>query len=114
MKSSESQPKFFTISGRRALMSLALASLLGCVSISPALADRNYGHDRDRHGDYGQRGWHNTHHRAWRAPQQGHWSRPEYRQPYIYAQPIYVVPPAYYEPRRPSGISLYFPLDFRR
>ena len=122
MKSSESQPKFFTTSGRRAVMSLALASVMGCMSISPALAERNYDHDRDQRGDYGQRGWHGDHHdewrgerhREWREHQRSYWSRSEYPQPYIYAQPMYVAPPAYYEPRRSPGVSLYLPFDYRR
>ena len=114
MKSAESRPKFFTTTGRRAVMSLALASILGCISISPALAERNNGQDRDQHGDYGQRGWRGNHHREWREHQHGYWSRSEYRQPYIYSQPIYVAPPAYYPPRRAPGVSLYLPLDYRR
>ena len=102
MESSFRRTSLFSLTATKVVMALALASVLSGLSISPALAQRNDGWDRDR-----QRG---DHQREWRRD--GY--RPEYRQPYHYAQPVYVPPPVYYEPRQSPGISLFFPLDLRR
>jgi hypothetical protein len=76
----------------RIAMALALASVIGGLSVTPALARDNdrrdgRGHERDR-------------------------DRHEYRRPY--SQPVYAPPPVYYAPQQSPGISLFFPLDFRR
>ena len=94
--------------GRRTLWALALAAALGVMGTTPALADRE--DHRDRHDN--RRGNHSQ--REWRG---NHWvdgGRPVYRHPYAYAQPVYVPPPVYYEPRPSPGINLFFPLDLRR
>ena len=93
---------------RRVMMALASVAVLGVVCVSPALAERD--NHRDRHDN--RRGANNQ--REWRG---NHWvygGRPLYRHPYAYAQPVYVPPPVYYEPRQSPGISLFFPLDMRR
>ena len=84
-------------------MALALTSLIGGLSISPALAAKD-----DGRGHGARQSDHNK-----RAPR-GEGYRPEYRRPYYYAQPVYVPPPVYYEPRQSPGISFFFPLDLRR
>lgn len=90
---------------RQALMVVALTAMIGVLSVSPAFADD--GHDqRGNHGrrdHYGDRRQHDRH---------GDRRDYEYRR-YNYAQPVYA-PPVYYEPRQSSGISLFFPMDFRR
>jgi len=91
-------------------MALAFASAISSLSILPALADNDDGYGRgDRHGDHGQRDRHGDNgRREWRGDREG------YGYPYTYAQPVYVPPPVYYEPRRESsGISIFFPIDLR-
>lgn len=108
MKLSLAQAKYAGPTGRKFMMSCALAALIGGLSIAPALADRDDDHGRSgRHGNHHQREWRGDRHADY-----GY--RAEYRRPYYYAQPVYVPPPAYYEPRRSPGISLFFPLDLRR
>jgi|ERR1035438_2113661 hypothetical protein len=104
MKSSIRQPRYFGSSGRKVVLALALATVMGAMSISPALADTNDGRDRQN-----QRHWRGDH-------RDGYYNgyRPQYRRPYVYAQPVYVPPPVYYEPRQSPGISLFLPLDLRR
>jgi hypothetical protein len=112
MKSSILQTRYFKPTGRKAVMALAIASVISGLSIAPAFADKNDGHDKgNRHGNKHSQ-------REWRGDREGYgggyYYRPEYRQPYYYAQPVYVPPPVYYEPRQSPGISLFFPLDLRR
>ncbi len=97
------QSKALSRGGRRLALSLALATLLGAAGIAPAMADRD-----DRGGEHRRMDRHSQH--------RGHAYGHEYRQPYSYryAQPIYVPPPVYYEPRQSPGISLFLPLDTRR
>ena len=86
------------------MVALALASVLGGTTITPAFARENEArHDQGRH-----RGQHKVEQRR---------DRDEYRNrrdPYYYSAPVYVPPPAYYPPQPSPGISLFFPLDFRR
>jgi hypothetical protein len=96
-------------SARKFMVAVALAALLGGLSISPALAAKHDDHGQgDRHAKKGKHGWHGEKH-AYR-PQY----RPEYQRPYYYAEPVYVPPPVYYEPRQSPGVTLFFPLDLRR
>jgi hypothetical protein len=100
---------------RKAVTVFAFASLISGMSISSAYADNDDGHGRDRHDNRGQqerRGDRDQH--DWRNDRERNWRRPEYRHPYTYAQPVYVPPPVYDEPRPSPGISLFFPLDLRR
>jgi len=85
-------------------MALALATAISGLSIAPALADRDNEHNRGKHSQ-----------REWRGDRDGYDGyRNEHRRPYSYAEPVYVPPPVYYEPRQSPGISFFFPLDLRR
>lgn len=110
MKSLIQQARYFRSTGRKVVMTLAFASLINGLSISPALAAKDDGDDgrgQDaRQVDHGQR--------SSRGDHEYSRNRPEHRRPYNYAQPVYVPPPVYDEPRQSPGISLFFPLDFRR
>lgn len=98
--------------GRKVLTTIAMASAVMTLSVSPALADRDGNHGRgDRHGKHSQQHWRGDHDGYYR---QANRYQQTYRQPYYYAQPVYVPPPVYYEPQRSPGISLFFPLDLRR
>jgi len=111
MKSTIRQVSFRGLSGRKAVLALALASLIGALAISPAFADND--HDNGRGRGWGHR--HGDHQRDWRGDRDGYYGyQSEYRRPYYYAQPVYVPPPAYYAPRQSPGVSLFFPLDLRR
>lgn len=109
MKPLIQQTKYSGSTGRKVMVALALATLMSSLSVSSAFADRNDNQDQgDWHGDHGQRGHHDG---------RGH--RPDHQRAYGYEQrtyerPVYVPPPVYYEPRQSSGISFFFPLDFRR
>src|ERR1035437_2736361 len=89
--------------GRTVVMTLVFASLIGSLaSISPVFADNDKGNrQKARHSQNQSRDDHER---------RGY--RPVYRHPY--AEPVYVPAPVYYEPRQSPGISLFFPLDFRR
>lgn len=103
MKSSIPQASLRLIGGK-AVMALAVASLIGGLSISPAFGATRKGHQDN--------GLHKGESKANRERRPVY--RPEYRRPYNYAQPVYIPPPVYYEPQQSPGISLFFPLDFRR
>ncbi|MDD5249544.1 MAG: hypothetical protein PHY45_11195 [Rhodocyclaceae bacterium] len=106
MESSISPARRFMATGGKALMALAFASAISGMAMSPALA-RDEGHDgNNRNNDHRRYEWH--------GDRDGRGHRPEYRRPYAYAQPVYVPPPVYYEPRQSPGISLFLPLDLRR
>lgn len=125
MKPSTRPTGFFKPTGRKTVVALVFASLLGGLSISPAFAERNNDHDRhdrherhdrrhDRHGDYQGEG-RRDHRREWRRDHHVYRYQPEYRRPYYYAQPVYVPPPAYYySPPRAPSINVYIPFDLNR
>lgn len=97
--------------GRKLLSTIAMASAVMTLTVSPALADRDGNHGRgDRHGKHSQKHWRGDHD----GYRQANRYQRTYPQPYYYAQPVYVPPPVYYEPQRSPGISLFFPLDLRR
>jgi hypothetical protein len=102
---------------RRATLALTLASAIGLLAATPALAERNDGHGRnqqraEQQRNHGQKAWQGER-RNYRQPSRD--SRSYYsNRPYYYAQPVYVPPPVYYEPQQSPGISLFFPLDLRR
>lgn len=107
MNFSMRRTRFFSSTAGKAVMVLAFASVIGGLSITPALADNN---GRDGRGH-----WQRDHQREWHGDRDHHYGyQPEYRRPYYYARPVYVPPPVYYEPRQSPGISLFFPLDLRR
>lgn len=108
MKSSREQCEPRRTSIGQAILALSLASALGIACMAPALAkDGDRGHDK---------GWH-------RGEQRGERYDDRYRReryyrappaPYYYSAPVYSPPPVYYPPQPSAGISLFFPLDFRR
>jgi hypothetical protein len=112
MKSSIQQTRYCRSTGRKVVLALAFASLMGALSISPALAERDDGRGPGarQHVDQGR----HLGQRARRGDREGNYYQPQYRRPYTYAQPVYVPPPVYYEPRQSPGITLFFPLDLRR
>ena len=85
----------------RIVMALAVASVMGGMAITPALARNN--DDRQVHRDNGR------HNGQWR----GNHNRRGYQQPY-YSQPVYAPPPVYYAPQQSPGISFFIPLDIHR
>lgn len=110
--------------GRKVLTTIAMASAVITLGISPALADRDGNHGRgdrydrydryDRHDRHGQQHWRGDHGGYRDGYRDSYRYQPTYRQSYYYAQPVYVPPPVYYEPQRSPGVSLFFPLDLRR
>ena len=102
LPSSTQRPAVVRASGCRIWMVVALALTIGGLSPLPLLA-----HESERHGW----GWHN------------HWGEHDHRdydrnrhhkRRYHYAQPVYAPPLVYFEPRQSPGISIFFPLEFRR
>jgi hypothetical protein len=101
MKPSTQQFRQLSSTTSKIMMALALASVLGGTSITPALGKGNDArHDK---------GWHKGEQRSViRNDYRGR------RDPYYYSAPVYAPPPVYYAPQPSPGISLFFPLDFRR
>ena len=91
MKTSTNQARNFRPTISKVVMALTLASVMGGISVTPALA-----RDNDRRDERGRRE-----------------HRPVYRHPYNYSQRVYVPPPVYYAPQQSPGISFFFPLDIR-
>jgi hypothetical protein len=104
MKTSTKQAKNFRPTLSKIVIALAVASVTGGMSVTPA-----FGEDRGHRDN----GWHNDNRhddRYWREHQRVY--RPVYRHPYTYSQPVYA-PPVYYPPQPSPGFSLFFPLDVR-
>ncbi len=97
---------------RKAAIAITLCSALGSLTITPAVADNRNNHYQNQNKHHGNQG--NQGRRGWHGEREVYTYRPVYRHPYSYAQPVYVPPPIYYEPRQSPGVSLFFPLDFRR
>jgi hypothetical protein len=114
MKTSTNQARNSRPTISKTVMALAVASVMGGMAMTPALAEDNdnrQGHqdqglhkgqsngDRDRRDEYR------------REPQPVY--QPVYQPSYYYySQPVYAPPPVYYEPQASPGISLFFPLNF--
>jgi hypothetical protein len=95
--------------GRRIAVAVIWATVVAVLTMmAPPLFARDYDQSGrgGRHVDQGQRDWRSNGARS-------HRYRHSYVRPYVYAQPVYVPPPVYYEPRQSPGISLFFPLDLR-
>ena len=109
MKTSTTQARNFRPTISRIVTALAFASVMGGLSMTPALAKDN--DDRRGHQD---KGWHKG---EWQGDRGRRDYRPEYRfeyqPPYYYSQPVYSPPPVYYAPQPSPGINLFFPLDIR-
>jgi hypothetical protein len=93
MKTSTNQARNFRPTISKIMMAITLASVMGGISVTPALA-----RDNDRRDERGRREQH----------------RPVYRHPYNYSRPVYAPPPVYYAPQQSPGISFFLPLDIRR
>ncbi len=109
MKNSTKQARNFRPTLSKIVIALAVASVMGGVSMTPALGKDNDG--RQGHRD---NRWHNDNRhddRYWREHQRVY--RPVYPHPYNYSQPVYAPPPVYYPPQPSPGFSLFFPLDIR-
>lgn len=90
----------------RVALAVALVTLTGGLTLASTLAnaDDRQGHDNRgaQHADRGNdRG------------QDRREYRPQFAQPYAYAQPVYAPAPVYVEPTVSPGISLFFPIDIR-
>jgi hypothetical protein len=107
MKTSTKQARDFRPTVRKIVSALALVSVMGSMSITPALSKD--GDDRRGHAD---KGWHKGEVRGdrdeWRPAY-----RPVYQAPYYYSRPVYVPSPVYYPPPQSPGINLFFPLELR-
>ena len=106
MNTSTTQARHCRPATSKIVIALAVASVVGVMSMTPAL-----GRDNDDRQGYRDNGWHKGDRHVDRY-RRGY--RPVYRHPYSYAQPVYAPPPAYYAPQQSPGISLFFPLDIRR
>jgi hypothetical protein len=102
MKTSTNQARNFRPTISKIVIALILASVMGGISVTPALARDN----ENRQGRQ-DKGWH-------KGQSQGDRNRREYRPVYQHPQPVYAPPPVYYTPQPSPGISFFFPLDFRR
>lgn len=98
----------------RLLVATALAAALFSLSSSPAFADKNDKHQRNQQRNDQHHYQNNQSARGWHGEREVYSYQPTYRRPYAYAQPVYVPSPIYYEPRQSVGVSLFFPLEFRR
>ncbi|HLX79908.1 MAG TPA: hypothetical protein VKS43_04925 [Burkholderiales bacterium] len=108
MKTSTKQAKISRLSVRKTLMAIAVISIMGGMTIAPALSKD--GDDAHGHAD---QGWHKGETRGNRDDRRQPAHRPEYRDPHYYSRPVYVPPAVYYPPPASPGISLFFPLDLR-
>ena len=106
MSTSNTRAKHFRSTVGKIVMALTFASVVGAISLVPAL-----GQDNNRRQGYqdGNRQQRQGHERQGQQRQgQGERGRRVY-QSYSYPAPIYVPPPVVYPPYRPPGISLFFP-----
>jgi hypothetical protein len=106
MKTSISQAPNFRPTISKIVMALTVASVMGGISMTPALAK-----DNDYRQEHQNNGWHKGQSQGERNR---HEYRPVYQHPYHYSQPVYAPPPVYYAPQQSPGISFFFPLDSRR
>ena len=116
MSTSNTRAKHVRSTAGKIVMALAFASVIGAISLVPALGQdnqRRQGHQEGSGQQYQgsqQRGWQQ---RQWQQRQwQGERGRRAY-QPYGYPAPLYVPPPVVYAPVPPPGINLFFPFYFR-
>jgi hypothetical protein len=101
MKTSTNQARNLRPAISKIVMTLAIASVMGGMAITPALGDNRQGH-QDRGMHKGER----------QGDRERHEHRPVYQRPY-YSQPVYAPPPVYYAPEPSPGISLFLPLNIR-
>lgn len=112
MMNSSIRTNTFNFAAGKLVAAVALASLLGGLSISPALADDHdsrSGYNQGRHD--GKK--HRDNRRDWRHERyEGRSYRPErYQRPYYQPYEVYSPPAVIYAPPRSPGVSLFFPID---
>jgi len=84
-------------------MVLVLASMVGSIEVTAAIA-----RDNDEHGDKHDNGRHEDRGRGHEGDRGRHHGRREIR-PAGYGEPVYVPPPVYYAPPPEPGISIFLP-----
>ncbi len=112
MSTSNTRAKHFRSTVGKIVMALTFASVVGAISLVPALGQDNnrrpgdQDDNRQQRQGYEERGW-----------QQRQWQQRQWQdergwrvyQSHRYPAPIYVPPPVVYAPYRLPGISLFFP-----
>ncbi len=101
LPSSTPRMTLFRANGRPFWTLIALALAIGGLSSTTLLAGGAERYDRGRENHWGKHD-NRYHDRNW-----------QHHRRYRYAQPVYVPPLVYFEPRQSPGISLFFPLDFQ-
>lgn len=109
MKTSTKQARNFSPTISKIVMALAVASVMGGMAMTPALAKDK--HDRQGHRDNGR---HNGEWRGDRDDRRGYQQPYYYEHPSYYSQPVYAPPPVYYAPQQSPGISFFLPLNIHR
>jgi hypothetical protein len=114
MKTSTNQARNLRPTISKIVMAVAVASVMGGITISSAFGQDNEGRakaaqDRGRNDNRNQNDNRNRNDRRDKRAY-----RPANQHPYRYSQPVYAPSPVYYAPQPSPGISLFFPLDFRR
>ena len=111
MKTSTKQARNFRPTISKIVMAFAVASVMGGMALTPALADNDR---RDNHRQvHRDNGRHNGEWRGDRHYRRVYQDPYYYSQPY-YAQPVYAPPPVYYAPQPSAGVSIFLPLNIRR
>ena len=119
MKTSTMQFGKSNLPGRKIMLTIALASMLGAaaVTITPALAaDHDGRHDNGWHNGDKNNGRYDHRDKHYNKDYRDRNESYEYRyrrDPYYYYAPVYAPQPYYYNPQPSPGINLFFPLDFR-
>ena len=111
MSTSNTRAKHFRSTVGTIVMALTFASVVGAISLVPALGQDNNRRQGYQDGNRQQRQGHERQGQQRQGQQrqgQGERGRRVY-QSYSYPAPIYVPPPVVYPPYRPPGISLFFP-----
>ena len=124
MKTSANQARHLRPTISKIVMALAVASVMGGITISSALGqdndsraragqDRGRNDDRDRNDNRGRNDDRDRNdNRDRNNDRDQREDRPVYVQPY-YSEPVYAPPPVYYDAQPSPGINLFFPLDIR-
>ena len=94
------------------MVGLVLATMIGGLDASPALAGHEGDHGGGRGGDHGGpgRGHDNGRHEGrGRGYDRGHYRGGRGYRTYGYVAPVYVAPPVFYAPVPEPGVSIFLP-----